>query len=315
MFEGWSNLWPEVWQVATSFFRVVARQAEERRERNRIAREVFGYDADGFSFMAGTIHPYWPKQSHPANLVARDALAGPTGLIDVLRRGKPRVEKLRGSLIKADLRNNLVCLGGPPSNEVTQLVFEYEGPSAFRLRRPAGPAIDQWVWTFALDESEIPSVIGGWRGDKVQHAYSVPNWYIRDKDGSSVRAEESDKPGIYSSDLLLVTRVKNFLDREAFFAGRFVTVASGTHGLGTVGVALLLQNADILLEMRRAMNEGNGEFQALARVGEPAPTKWEYTVRPTEIELIGAAPLRISDDSYMRAMDMCRDRIEKVIAE
>ena len=269
------------------------------------AKELFGSGREDICFSVGTIHPEWGARGQSANRNARNVVLRPSGVFDVVRRGRHEIDENDAFLV--DVSRNIVCLGGPTSNELAQLVFEYEGDHPYRLIRSKTPIFDRWNWSYIVNEEAIAARASAWKADPSGGQYEVSNWGIDECGHSIWPLMEQD---LLVSDFLLITRIKNFLDLPAFQRGKHITIVGGAHGVGTVGVALLLRAKGAVDEISR--RRSSEEFQVLVELADMAKVRDEYALEARRIVSLEVADLDIPDSMYQEARERMSSRIQQL---
>jgi hypothetical protein len=93
-----------------------------------------------------------------------------------------------------------------------------------------------------------------------------PNWRISGP--GRIYVPRVDEDGVLMDDYLLVTRVRNYLSRNAIDEGHSITSFGGTHGTGTRALELLFRDKDILSRIAGQLRSRPGAFQMLFRVSD-----------------------------------------------
>lgn len=230
-------------------------------ERLSLISRLFSDRAPIVKLVGGTAHYRYPGRMHPDDLLAARVLQSYARAISL------DCESLgTGSWdTTADfwLNGSFVCTGSPVSNLKTRQVLQYryvdEQKPELGLKRVDSPDFEL-PYEFILDQKTI-SAIGRNKHHQAEPGLRVLNWSIRGPDGMPLTPLDDEE------DLLLISRLPNMAEREERFRKykNTVTIFSGTHGVGTAAIELLLADVKILDEM--ASKTRDCEFwQVLVRV-------------------------------------------------
>lgn len=246
------------------------------------------------AYRSENAHDLWLKAGPSAeNAIALTTAAG--SRYDIAKRkGLLRVEE--GEFILTDMRRDIVLLGSPASEAISQAVFGYEREDDGSLVLQ-GKVIDlPYYW--ALDRD--PSVPGVRRYIDGALVYR-PNWYLRGNasDGTRLLIPAADADTrLLKTDYLVVTRLRNFIDD--YRAGYYIVNIGGTHGTGTRAIYLALRSAPIARKLFDQLGQGCTAFQAVFEVevrhDHASAKSW-----PADISLVYATALRDSEAVWAAA--------------
>ena len=234
----------------------------QRREDIRRARSLLGLQRRGASiYRSDNTHPlYRTGQLHPDNRIALTAAAGHDYLAARSSGGLVVQDDVGGSLA-----DNLVLIGSPTSEGVSQVVFGYEPRQADTEGLVMSAAPLDLPYRMVLDSNAITDGATASRFVPGRGLVTRPNWRIESDTELHIPTVRSD--GLLETDFLLVTRVRNFLSAQAFDQGRFLMSLAGAHGTGTRAVELLLHDRTVLAAIGAATRDlPDISFQALFRV-------------------------------------------------
>jgi hypothetical protein len=190
--------------------------------------------------------------------------------------------------IRVSLRRSVVTAGSPASDGLSRVMFGYEGAPDHLSRTSNHPIQTPYHWLLnAADVNPAKYYIGGELVDR-------PNWNVADAGGSALDAPATNDNGVLVSDWLLVTRLRNFLNQDAFTRGDFILSVAGAHGLGTMAAGMLVRDASMCREIDSRLRHGQAEFQVLVKVAADG-------AQPTEIELVDVQSFEHSEADYVAA--------------
>jgi hypothetical protein len=155
---------------------------------------------------------------------------------------------------------NLIATGSPINDLVARRALEYVGSARYELKRSLSSELRLSI-EYVNDSQSLPIGAPAARRYVGGQVREMPNWTVR-LDGELLAPPRLDANGWLTSDYLLVSRVPNVLTRDALLAGREVLVVGGSHGPGTEGVGLLLQDA-AMLELVASKLAGARHYQVL----------------------------------------------------
>jgi hypothetical protein len=239
----------------------------DRKETVRLARssqQLLGFASeDLYSYRVALHHPLYRRgDPHPDDLAAFVTVAG---------HAIARAEE-KGSLtflddIKVRLVDGLVLIGSPEAEALTRLVFGYECKPNDGGMRYRGTSIDL-PYRWEEDRAKVSASCGKFvpgigRVDR-------PNWPIIDQRGASYRPIYPiiSNQGLLHTDLLLITKVPNFLTAEGYESGRSIVSVAGAHGTATRSVEFLLRDRELLRQIAEAVPQACQSFQILLEAGD-----------------------------------------------
>ena len=169
------------------------------------------------------------------------------------------------------LGDGLVLIGSPEAEAVTSLAFGYERRSDGRGMRYLGSTIDlpyRWEENEEVVHARCSRMVPG-RG-RVER----PNWPIVDQAGirSKMLYPTIRNDGMIYTDLLLITKVPNFLTVESYQCNRSIISVAGTHGTGTRAVGRLLKDDQALRRIATGLAGRTSSFQVLVEAGNISHT-------------------------------------------
>jgi len=135
-----------------------------------------------------------------------------------------------------------------------------------------------------------------------------PNWLIQAAAGGETYIPAVDKNGDLRVDYLLLSRIRNFLDPDAFRRGRFIVSWAGCHGAATMAAGLFLRRDKVRRDLWRKIR-AFPEFQVLVRVPKISLSSWGF--EPADVEIVDFCPLDIHAKDYEIAMDRLEARRER----
>ncbi len=237
---------------------------------------------------------------HPDNADALASISADAVRQAELDRRLTTVDDLSTSLGKS-----LVLIGSPTAEALSRIVFGYEpceGDNGLVLSRPPIELPFHWQ----LDPREIPAEAVARRFVRGREWTDRPNWYVIE---STTTGDVPHVPYVgnldarLESDFLLVTRVRNFLTREALHRGHYILSFGGAHGTGTRALELLLKEPAILgrvAEQLRSMGHPHA-FQLLFEVTRLSHRK--DGTRAHAIALRSAAVIPTDANTWQQASD------------
>jgi NAD+ diphosphatase len=231
-------------KATTNGFQILGRLARfltERRTRSRAAergRRLLGVvEPELFSYRVAMHHPLYVRgEPHPDDLAAFTAVAGHALATTAAPDRLVPVDELR-----VDLEAGLVLIGSPEAEAVTRLAFGYRSNAAAGGMTYQDPST-KLPYRWEEDASRVAAQCGRYvigRG-----LVRRPNWPIIDQTGPVERPvfPVVANNGLLYTDLLLVTRIPNFLTRAGCESGRSIVSIAGTHGVATRAVGLLVKD-------------------------------------------------------------------------
>jgi hypothetical protein len=219
---------------------------------------IFGELLSDFSIEAGYDHP---KVSgiHPDNLAA---LTQVRNIID------PKccdIIEFKDNVGRVNDEGNIICIGGPVSSRTSRAALEYElvrnQVGCIGISRSTKPKIEL-PFEYALED--VRSCESAYWLARTRHI--VPNWSIKSNSPEMyVDPPELDRDRKLMSDYLLVTRIPNILNLNAFLAGKKILIIGGCHGIATRSLQSIVDDAEIQDRIRSGLG-GAKHFQILIRM-------------------------------------------------
>lgn len=154
---------------------------------------------------------------------------------------------------------DILCIGGPTSDPIAKLSFELEGKQ-YQEKRKQEFAIDLPILQNYTNSNEIGKrYISGQLKNINNSCFSINNEIIE--------PPKFDNNNLLKTDYLLITRIPNIINKEAFNKGSNVLIIGGLHGTGTEAIKLILNNINLLLDIYTIKKE-HPYFQSLFRIDE-----------------------------------------------
>ncbi len=265
-----------------------------RRSASRIrteALEILGVTSDhNISFRSDNVHPAYDHGHRvgPDNAEALRALAG-TALVAADARDK----LLLASDVFASLADSHVLVGGPVAEGLTRIVFGY-APEQANPAQPSSARLTADILPASLPyglmcDKELLSATAARYVRGVEGVVRQPNWYVSDSDGRPVRRPVTESTtGLLASDLLLITRVPNFLSLEGLDAGHFLLSIAGTHGIGTRSIDLVFRDEEVLRTLTVKLQSHPEAFQVLIEASSVKhhPAKGSVATRVRVLDVV-----------------------------
>jgi hypothetical protein len=238
-----------------------------RRERAvsvRRAKRLLGVsEPELFSYRVAANHPLYTRgDPHPDDRAALATVAEDDVYDALTRKTLSLVPD-----VTVSLSDGLVLIGSPEAEAVTRLAFGYEAKTNGPGMMYVGAPIDlPYRW------EEDPERVAARSSRFVAGRGLVerPNWPIIDQRKARAKAlfPVVRNDGLLATDLLLITRVPNFLSEIAYQSGRAIISFAGTHGTATRAVEKALHDERLLVQIAEAIPVGTEAFQILIEVGE-----------------------------------------------
>jgi hypothetical protein len=246
------------------------------------------------AYRSENAHDLWLKAGPSAeNAIALTTVAG--SRYDIAKRnGLLYVQD--GRSVLTDMCRDVVLLGSPASEAISQAIFGYKRDDGGSLVLHGGPLDLPYYW--ALDgDSSVPGVVRYIDGNLVYR----PNWYLRGSRNNAkqlfIPAAEADTR-LLRTDYLVVTRLRNFIDD--YRAGYYIVSIGGTHGIGTRAIHLALRSTSVARKMFDRLGEGCTTFQLIFEVevrhDHASAKSW-----PANISLVYASAIRDDDAVWSTA--------------
>jgi excisionase family DNA binding protein len=160
---------------------------------------------------------------------------------------------------------DIIAMGSPVSDPVARLNMEYVAQSRYEQIRVSDPLIylpiayDIGISLDINGSTPVRRFVAGKQRDK-------PNTTVR-VENDLLPPPKLDRNGWLRSDYLLVTRMPNILNRNAFINGSEVLIVGGAHGVGTEAIDLLTSNINLLEQIMEQLGEAS-YYQILVPVIE-----------------------------------------------
>lgn len=292
------TVWGKLWAA-------VARKRDELTRANAF-REALGVaQAEIYNYRLATNHPLYPVGTpHPDDLEAFAAILGTDA-----KCWDQAVQWAAEGENTGQLSEGFVLIGSPEAEAITRLVFGYESRGAGRGMRHIGVGIP-----FPFRWEEDDSLV------KASYKKYVPerglverrNWPVLDQRGDSIRSifPRLDNKGMLTSDLLLISKIPNFLTVDSFQSGRSIVSVAGTHGVGTRAIELLLRNRKLMAQIESDIGRSQQYFQVLLEVGNVKHDKKNGS-RARRIDVRAVAPLDLPDRLWSSARREAEIRMPK----
>ena len=254
-------------------------------------------------------HPLYPGTftMHPDN---RRALVAMSGGDYLAAQDNGHLEVSND--VEVSLGDNLALIGSPTSEGVSRLMMGYKAPATAEDQLLLeSPPLDL-PYRMVLDSRLVPE--GAVAGRYVEGRGEVfrPNWYI-----------ESDRAmfipdvvaGWLKTDLLLVTRVRNFLSSQGLGQDHFLVSFAGAHGVGTRGASLILRDKKVLSQIyAKTKGFDQKSFQALFAISsishDPGVGSHGRAIELIDLQIISDDPSR-----WRTAEALAKPRVEEWLSK
>lgn len=270
--------------------------------------ELLGLDRNSdYSFRVGMQHPLMQLGTpHPDDAEAFTSIFTPKLLKhpdDIITSSKE---------IYSPLSDNIVAIGSPEAEVLTQILFGYDRIEGSGLHY-SGDTIDlPYRW---LENSSEVSTEYLRPGDSGEDQWR-PNWPIVSEIGAKQRKlyPEVGKDGRLRSDYLLITRVPNYLGDGVGLGRSFISIA-GSHGIGTKAIKLFVRNKYILAKVWSELGgpSNHDSFQILCRANRVVPRGNSFEA--TGLELIDVQVIDSSDIKWESAREYATHRMRALMLD
>jgi hypothetical protein len=231
---------PEFWKTFMRFFASDDATFDDRHPGNlKAAKTLFGGSGDVLKLVGGRSHYQYLNSMHPDDKWGCETIWHYAACLARTQEAAQRPEQM-------DAFGSFVCIGSPVSNAWTRLFLEYtyidkRKPGAGLVRLPTTRL--KLPFEFVLSREMIQRAAKR-KAHRAEARRMEVNWSIRSRSGHILEPNTDDK----ETDLLLVSRIPNWIEREATrgAAPATITIFAGTHGVGTSAVRLLLADSDLL---------------------------------------------------------------------
>ncbi|GAA4885568.1 hypothetical protein [Serinicoccus chungangensis] len=230
--------------------------------------------------------------THPDDRIALGSLAGPA-----LRQSLERQWR-EEDFVPVNFEENLVLIGSAGPEGLSRLIFGYRNNGKF-LEYVGTPLDLPYHWV--EDEREVRSECLRYQSGGA--VTTRPNWGVRSLKGAAgaTRFPELDRQHFLASDLLLVSRIPNFLSVTR--SGSTLISVGGTHGVGTRAVSLVTKDRDVVSQILETLREsGTDYFQALLSAEKIHHHEGSGSVATT-VRLLDVVPLHFTDLQLEKAFD------------
>ncbi len=246
------------------------------------AKELLGLrrPGEGVSYRHDSVHPLFAKgrELHPDNIAALRAL----GVDEVRAAARSGVLTVAPSIVTS-LNDNLVLIGSPIAEGLSRAVFGYRELRAGSLEL-VNPPVDL-PFRHVLSRNVIDTRAQALRYVAGKGRVSRANWQIESD-------SEMFVPGVRTVDrfldfdYLLISRLRNFLSREALDEGKYIVSIAGCHGTGTRAIEVLLSDTSTLARIGQLLSKQPAAYQVLLKVGDIHHSARRGS-RARQVELVG----------------------------
>lgn len=253
------------------------------RKRKRLFEDIFGR-FDGFGIISiGGEHPDLQKpfpRLHPDNIQA---------VIQMLSLLESKEVEIEDRIFEIhcnsfEFKHNIISIGSAKSTLTTRLLEGYKGSDARYLT--TDPSL-RLRWQFLVDERRLFGLSKRYLEGK---QWVRPNHELIDNESYNNYAPILDFDGWLKEDLMLISKLPNSITLDATYMGSsYGIIIEGSHGIGTRGIELLVNNNDILMDLRNKVNE-NKYWQALYKIGvehdDITRTSYPCSIKPISSDYI-----------------------------
>jgi hypothetical protein len=214
----------------------------------------------------------------------------------------------RDAELASSFSENFVLIGSPEAELLTRMLFGYRSLPNGQGMEFVGTAGFKLPYRW---EEDTRIVKARYRRFVSSHGLvERPNWPIVDQRGDSPRSifPELDGSNFLKTDLLLITKIPNYMTLEGLQSGRSVVSIAGTHGTATRAVELLLSNNRMLAEVGREVNNAQG-FQLLCQVSDIRHDALLGS-RARRLDVRDIVTLEFSDSEWAQARSNVQRRME-----
>jgi hypothetical protein len=233
------------------------------RDQAHVARELLGLRQNNLvAYRHDSRHILYSgtEKLHPDNLHGLVAASG-NAYHDALRNGRLRVE----DAILTHAEHDLALIGSPTAEGLSRLLFGYSpdgDPDSLALDQVPLDLPYRWV----ISKNDVADSAVARRFVTGRGLVERPNWRISTPD--RIYVPKVDEYGLLLDDYLLVTKVRNYLSRDATDGGFSIISFGGTHGTGTRALELLFKDHRVLADIADRLQQRPAAFQALFRVSD-----------------------------------------------
>ena len=253
-------------------------------KRRTLFENIFGtFDSFGLISIGGE-HPDLQKpfpRLHPDNIEAVLQMLSllETEEVDV----KNGIFEIHSNSF--ELGHNIVSIGSAKSTLTTRLLEGYRGSDARYLTRDRSVHLR---WEFLVDERKLSAISKRYLEGK---EWIRPNHELIDNESKDYNnnAPILDFNGWLKEDFMLVSKLPNNITADAIHIGSYGIIIEGSHGIGTRGLELLVNNKDMLIDLRNKIND-NRYWQALYKVkvehDDVTRTSYPHSIKPISCNYI-----------------------------
>lgn len=223
-------------------------------------------EADLFAYRAAALHPLYDRGlPHPDDRAALISVSG-----NEYRRAIRESELQTVDKLAMSLSDGMVLVGSPEAEGVARLAFGYRQRSdgqGMEFRRCPIDLPFRWEEDASQVQATCKRFVPERRG-----AVERPNWPLVDQRGPKDRLiyPRVRNDGLLDTDLLLITKVPNFLTSTGYESGRSLVSFAGTHGTATRAVGLLLNDRSQLRLIAEQLGGDPAAFQIIVETGRIA---------------------------------------------
>lgn len=248
-------------RILGKFWAALTKKRQELAHAS-VFREALGIGlAEAYSYRVGMNHPlYNVGTPHPDDFEAFVSVLGTD-----TRAWSQAITWVAEEDCIGHLADGFVLIGSPEAEAITRLTFGYHKAGRSRGMKHIGIGVKlpfRWEEDGDIIRATHRKYVPGL--GLVQR----PNWPILDQRGTAVKSmfPRVGRDGMLLSDLLLITKVPNYLTLESYQSGRAIVSVAGTHGTGTRAIGLLLRNRKQMAEIGAEIEKNYQSFQVLLEV-------------------------------------------------
>jgi hypothetical protein len=270
-----------------------------RRRRNddaivKQAKLLLGIgEADLFAYRAAALHPLYDRGlPHPDDRAALISVSG-----DEYRRAVRESELETVERLAMSLSDGMVLVGSPEAEGIARLAFGYrrrKDDQGMEFRRCPIDLPFRWE----EDASQVQATCRRFVPEK-RGVVERPNWPLVDQRGSRDRRlyPRVRNDGLLDTDLLLITKVPNFLTPIGYESGRSLISFAGTHGTATRAVDLLLNDRSQLRLIAERLDGDPAAFQIVVEAGKIIHSYGKGS-RASSVRVKEIVPFEATEDAW-----------------
>ena len=185
---------------------------------------------------------------------------------EILNLIEKREVEIKDTIFNLDLnsvevKHNILSIGSAKSTLTTRLLEGYTGDAKYLTRN----RLPHLRWELLVNERKLFS--------KSKRYLEGKEW-IRDnhilidnekKNNHNMEEPTLESDGWLKRDFLLISKLPNIISSRASHNGSYGIVVEGSHGTGTRALTLLINNEEMLSDLKNKVND-NRHWQALYRV-------------------------------------------------